>query len=264
MSLEKHKDKLIILGSVLFSLVGTLYLAEVSKKYYEEILSVKVLLQQQGKLEAQQFEEQTAELNSLRSKLLLVEESLNPTARRAVKTKQVKKAVQQTIREFKLRPPPSYDVLEVYSSSVVKWSEEYQVSIPLILAVTRQESAFQWDAVSPVGAIGMMQVMPETADSIQKELKVPSYVLNKVSDNVRFGVFYLMKMLDTFGGDSALALRAYNCGPRCVTRVIENEGKDYPLETRGYVKNILSSCIKEEDGVCVTKGYVRYYEAMGL
>lgn len=264
MLFEKHKDKLILIGSIVFSFLGTLYLAESSKKNHEEILSVRTYLEQQVKLETKKFEEQTTELVNLRNKLLLVEESLNPTARRAVKTKQVKKAVQQTIREFKLRPPPSYDVLESYSSNVVKWSEEYQVSIPLILAVTRQESAFQWDAVSPVGAVGLMQVMPETAESINKELKLSSYVLNKPSDNVRFGVFYLMKMLDTFGGDASLALRAYNCGPKCVSRVIENEGKDYPLETRGYVKNILSECIEEKDGVCTVKGYVRYYEAMGL
>jgi soluble lytic murein transglycosylase-like protein len=105
------------------------------------------------------------------------------------------------------------------------------VSAHLVRAVVQAESAFDPAAVSPVGAQGLMQLMPTTA------------ALMGVSDpldprqNVFGGVKYLSQLLDRFGGNVALALAGYNAGPTTVARYC---GIPPYGETRGYVTRIRS------------------------
>jgi soluble lytic murein transglycosylase-like protein len=102
----------------------------------------------------------------------------------------------------------------------------------LLAAVSRRESAWRPDAVSPVGACGLMQLMPATA----KYLGV-----NNVFDareNVFGGARYLRTLLDTFHGDLDRTLAAYNAGPGAVQRY--NGVPPFP-ETRAYVAAVRSS-----------------------
>lgn len=90
----------------------------------------------------------------------------------------------------------------------------------LVQAVIAQESSGKADAVSEVGAVGLMQIMPETAKEIAQELGVTEYDLTDAATNVRFGMHYLLKLLKEFGGDKELALTAYHSGIGRVKRLL--------------------------------------------
>lgn len=100
----------------------------------------------------------------------------------------------------------------------------------LLRAVIEKESAYLPCAVSSTGAQGLMQLMPETA----AELGVTNPF--DVRENVDGGARYLKQMLDRYGGNTVLALAAYNAGPR---RVDEAGGVPDIGETLGYVSGIL-------------------------
>ena len=127
----------------------------------------------------------------------------------------------------------------------------------LVLALIRQESGFITDAQSPVGARGLMQLMPSTAAKVAKDLKV-KFNKNKLDDpdyNVRLGRAYLADMVDDFGGSYILALAAYNAGPSRARRWIKEYGDPREpgvdvvdwiemipfTETRNYVQRVMES-----------------------
>lgn len=126
----------------------------------------------------------------------------------------------------------------------------------LLLGVSRQESLFDPGAKSPAGAMGLMQLMPATAEAVSRELGVPFQKARLVRDpeyNVRLGALYLQKQLDRYG-EPALALAAYNAGPSRVRQWLDmhgdpRDGDLYRLidwieqipfaETRNYVQRVL-------------------------
>ena len=101
----------------------------------------------------------------------------------------------------------------------------------LIHAIIQQESAFRPCAVSPKGAMGLMQLMPQTAE--QFHLADPF----NATENVSAGAQYLKRLMERFNGDLKLSLAAYNAGPGKV----EGEQPSVPdiPETRDYVNKIL-------------------------
>lgn len=123
------------------------------------------------------------------------------------------------------------------------------LSPDLALAVAQQESGFNQNARSPVGAIGVMQLMPTTAAG----LGVNPFDL---VDNIRGGVRFLKGLLSQFG-DTALALAAYNWGPGNVSAALAQWGSDWlshaPAETQNYVGRILRR-LSESDATSVSAG----------
>ena len=128
----------------------------------------------------------------------------------------------------------------------------------LLLAITRTESAFDQDAMSGVGARGLMQLMPGTAALISKQLQLPYTVDRLTSDglyNLTLGRAYVEKMLDDFGGSYPLAIAAYNAGPGRIREWLQEygdpRGKQIDMvdwieaipftETRLYVQRVLES-----------------------
>jgi soluble lytic murein transglycosylase-like protein len=107
-------------------------------------------------------------------------------------------------------------------------AQRHAVSAPLVEAVAWQESRFRQQAVSPKGAMGVMQLMPQTA----RRLGVDPADLKA---NVDGGVAYLGQMIARFG-DTPRALAAYNAGPEAVERF---GGVPPFAETRAYVRSIL-------------------------
>lgn len=132
------------------------------------------------------------------------------------------------------------------------------VEEPLVHAIIRQESAFKVDAMSPVGAMGLMQLMPGTARDMAKRVGIP-YNQGKLSQdrsyNVDLGSEYLNVMLARYDGYYPLAIASYNAGPGRVSSMMKQIGDPrkgeidmvdwiemIPIyETRNYVQRVLEA-----------------------
>ncbi|NLN60974.1 MAG: lytic transglycosylase domain-containing protein [Deltaproteobacteria bacterium] len=118
-----------------------------------------------------------------------------------------------------------------YDDIIRKASEKYDVDYALIKAVIKAESNFNHRAVSPVGAQGLMQLMPKTASSLNVQDSFHP------ENNINGGVRYLRYLLRLFNGNLSLALAAYNAGEGAVARY-NNRIPPYP-ETQTYVQRVL-------------------------
>ncbi|MBR5616419.1 MAG: lytic transglycosylase domain-containing protein [Clostridia bacterium] len=101
-----------------------------------------------------------------------------------------------------------------YSAYVEKYAKQYDVPQNLIYAVIRTESDFQADAVSAVGAVGLMQMMPSTFRWLSDDMLgeyLEDGMLYDAETNIRYGVYYLRRLYDRYG-DWLTACAAYNAG----------------------------------------------------
>lgn len=146
--------------------------------------------------------------------------------------------------DLQLRFPLAHEPL------IDKAAKRSNIEKTWIYGITRQESAFMHDARSPVGATGLMQLMPATAKSVSRRLRV-RYSSNKLIDpkyNVSLGSHYLKTLLKRYKGNRVLATAAYNAGPGNVKRWLKK--LDAPLdiwienipfnETKEYVQRVLA------------------------
>jgi soluble lytic murein transglycosylase-like protein len=97
---------------------------------------------------------------------------------------------------------------------------EAEIPPALAFGLVRAESSFRTRAVSPVGAIGLTQLMPSTAKWL--EPNIPTNQLFDTRTNLRVGFNYLRKLLDQYDGNERLALTAYNRGPGTVNRLLRS------------------------------------------
>ncbi|MDX1403259.1 MAG: transglycosylase SLT domain-containing protein [Woeseiaceae bacterium] len=140
------------------------------------------------------------------------------------------------------------------------WREHFQrfsrnatIDDSLAYGIARSESLFMPDIRSHAGAVGVMQLLPETGRRLARELGQPWYGNGSLTDwetNIRLGTVFLRKMLDRFGGHPVLATAAYNAGPLKVDDWLPQVGhvdtriwiENIPYnETREYVRRVLTA-----------------------
>jgi len=142
-----------------------------------------------------------------------------------------------------------------YSSQIHDNAERQNLDPAIVFGLIRQESIFNKDAESTVGARGLMQVMPRTGMQIAKDLKEKwrsDQSLFNPDVNVRYGAFYYKQLVKQFHGHFALAIAAYNAGSGRVSKWLpsfESVPADIWIETipfketRKYVTSVLSYAI---------------------
>lgn len=133
---------------------------------------------------------------------------------------------------------PTYQAVQ---GSLTAASLSHGVDYELLKAVVVAESAFNPKAVSTKGAVGLMQIMPDTARRYGVQSEPGSTVASKLTDpdlNIRTGTRYLADLLRMFGGETELAVAAYNAGEGAVMRA-GNRIPNY-RETQQYVKKVMA------------------------
>ena len=139
-----------------------------------------------------------------------------------------------------------------YSDIFERHATTRNVSGTELMSIARRESAFYPKARSPVGARGLMQIMPATGKAVASSLGVSHTTarLFDVEHNVRLGSAYYRQLLDRFGGNRVFALAGYNAGPHRVDRWRRESADTLPVtqwietipyrETRNYVQAVLA------------------------
>jgi len=134
------------------------------------------------------------------------------------------------------------EVVAAYGTEILKATVGTNVSPALVLAVISIESAGQPAAVSRAGAVGLMQLIPATADRFGVTDSTDP------AQNIRGGVAYLDWLLDEFDNDPLMVLAAYNSGEGAVRR---NQGVPPFAETRDYVPKVLAAW-RVAQGLCLS------------
>ena len=141
----------------------------------------------------------------------------------------------------------------VYGGQVEAAAREFEFDPALVYAVMREESTYREQVSSPVGARGLMQIIPPTGERIAQSLGIEDFDLDNLfvaKTNIRFGTYYLNYLLGRFQGSRPLAIAAYNAGPDAVTGWLDRDGRkpddefvdSVPYsETRRYLRRVLRS-----------------------
>lgn len=157
----------------------------------------------------------------------------------------------EDVQKSYLYPYPYKEITESYAAA-------YRVDSSLVASVIMNESKFKNTVHSHRGAIGLMQLMPETADWIAGQIGDTSFSVDKLHEpetNIRYGVWYLASLEREFNGNEVLALAAYNAGRGNVHEWMDECGwtmefcniNEIPYqETRAYVASVLRNKIKYE------------------
>ncbi|MGH3092731.1 MAG: lytic transglycosylase domain-containing protein [Gaiellaceae bacterium] len=130
-----------------------------------------------------------------------------------------------------------------YEHIVRGHAENYDLDAALLAAVIYRESKFDPDARSSEGALGLMQLLPDTAEGIALNTGGSRFRVGDLLDpeiNVRYGSFYLRRLLRKYG-DERLALAAYNAGQTNVDEWVASGGEIRFAETREYVDDVLAA-----------------------
>ncbi len=139
--------------------------------------------------------------------------------------------------------------------SVRRHARDNNLDAGHVFAVIRQESAFNSDARSTAGAMGLMQLMPGTGKLTAKRNRIPyagAGMLLDVDKNIQLGTSYLRQVMERFAGNPVLATASYNAGPHRVERWLPETGSEAAAiwiagipftETRNYVQRVLTYAV---------------------
>lgn len=129
-----------------------------------------------------------------------------------------------------------------YEKEVAMASEEFGIDRATIYSIINIESHFNKNVVSSKGAVGLMQILPSTAEEVAQKIGLLNFDLKNPKDNIFLGTAYFSSLQKRFG-DKTLALCAYNAGPTNVNCWLEKYSTDEKnldkipfLETENYIK----------------------------
>jgi soluble lytic murein transglycosylase len=139
----------------------------------------------------------------------------------------------------------------LHKEIVNRYSGIYKEDPIFVTALIKVESKFLSKAKSPRGAVGLMQIMPNTGREIAQELKLRGFQESNLEDpetNIRFGFHHISKLRKEFGDDDATVLAAYNAGGKNVKDWLKARGGkrleivdiEFP-ETRNFAEDVLST-----------------------
>lgn len=140
-----------------------------------------------------------------------------------------------------------------YRENIFKYANEYNIDPYLIAAIIKTESNFKPQAESSQGAVGMMQIMPETGAWVSSQINISNYSENKLNDpdtNIKIGTWYISSLKKEFNNDMILALASYNGGRGNVKEWLDKKqwtGEHATIEqipfpeTRKYVEKVLEN-----------------------
>jgi soluble lytic murein transglycosylase len=137
-----------------------------------------------------------------------------------------------------------------FEDNILKWSEARQLNPLLVTALIRQESRFEPEIESSAGALGLMQVMPETGKYVAQQIGLQNYSLTNPENNINLGTFYLDYTHRKYNNNSMLAVASYNAGPNAVAKWVARYGLKDPdefveqipyQETKGYVESVFGN-----------------------
>jgi soluble lytic murein transglycosylase len=161
--------------------------------------------------------------------------------------------------KFALKVPYREDIHSflypyAYRETIEYLSKKYSIDPLLALSIIREESRYDPDARSVAGALGLMQLMPQTAYRLDNKLRLGIDDLQdilKVKNNLHVGIYYLSHLIKEFGSYTR-AIAAYNAGEEVVRKWLQKGNykspdefiEDIPYsETRNYVKRVLSTFV---------------------
>ena len=140
-----------------------------------------------------------------------------------------------------------------YKALIIRYAAEYNLNPAFVAAVILNESTFRADVESPVGARGLMQLMPDTAQWIAGKMDIHGFVFDEMNipeKNIMFGCWYLNWLSKTFGGNLVCVISAYHAGHNQVRnwlsdRTVSRDGKNIELDnlpegqTKSYARKVV-------------------------
>lgn len=216
----------------LFSVSGIIHVITENAKLDKEVNE----LREQSKASIEAAEETADILYQQQQELLILQKAVDRELLRQLKVQEVHQIIKECINTL---PNDKYytnsrrlnsNQVDKIATYIVDYSEQYDVPLHLAIALIKQESAFNVQATSRVGARGLTQLMPATAETVARQLGITHYDITNPRDNVRFGIFYLSTLLDMYKDQPnqyKLAVNAYNMGPGRAFKTL-------PLETQEH------------------------------
>lgn len=189
----------------------------------------------QYELMAQMFEQSSGDSSSF---YVMLESMMDAMAKKGTNISDISSYINNGLQQAQSSELSDGNVNSDIEKAVDKASKKYNVDKSLIMAVIKQESSFTPYVTSKAGAMGLMQLMPDTA----KELGVKKPY--DIEENVDGGTKYLSGLLQMYGNTKELALSAYNAGSGTLKRYgVDSADKitKLPSETQNYVKKVMKS-----------------------
>lgn len=192
-------------------------------------IALNMLLLQAIAHQGSELADYEAEIQTYRSTIAALESERESQA--------VELAVLNVLDGHRLRVSP--ERRQEIAATIVDTAGRYGLPPELILAVIFTESSFDIEAESQVGAVGLMQLMPDTASQLADELEVEwrgRQLLTDPEVNILLGSFYLRKLIHRFD-DVDAALAAYNIGPNRLRSMMDASGR-YPRRYADRVREV--------------------------